>query len=100
MTRKNRLLVGASVLAFALPATANAQDEYLIGVTSAQSGYLAPYDQPAFAGFDEGRLGRLAPGMWADVTVMDRDLEATAPQEIDRARAAVTVVDGAVVWEA
>ncbi|MEM6848868.1 MAG: ABC transporter substrate-binding protein [Pseudomonadota bacterium] len=51
MTRKNRLLVGASVLAFALPATANAQDEYLIGVTSAQSGYLAPYDQPAFAGF-------------------------------------------------
>lgn len=51
MTRTARLLAGTSLLALALPGAALAQDEYLIGVTSAQSGYLAPYDQPAYAGF-------------------------------------------------
>ncbi|MEM9222600.1 MAG: ABC transporter substrate-binding protein [Pseudomonadota bacterium] len=40
------------VFALASLATpALASDEYFIGVTTAQSGYLAPYDQPAYAGF-------------------------------------------------
>ncbi len=42
------LLVSAAVLA--APA-ALAQEEYVIGVAAAQSGGLAPFDQPAFAGF-------------------------------------------------
>jgi branched-chain amino acid transport system substrate-binding protein len=43
------LLAGVSTLALALPAFA--EDDYFIGVISAQSGYLAPYDQPSLAGF-------------------------------------------------
>lgn len=43
------LLAGASTLAFALPTYA--EEDYFIGVLSAQSGYLAPYDQPSLAGF-------------------------------------------------
>ena len=41
------LLTGLG-LALAGPAMA---EDYLIGVMSAQSGYLAPYDQPSYAGF-------------------------------------------------
>ncbi|MEM1314556.1 MAG: amidohydrolase [Pseudomonadota bacterium] len=54
----------------------------------------------AYAGFDEGRLGRLAPGRPADVAVMDRDLEALAPEAIDQARAAVTLLEGQPIHEA
>lgn len=54
----------------------------------------------AYAGFDEHRLGRIAPGLLADVVVMDRDLEATAIEELDKARAAVTICGGQVTWEA
>jgi branched-chain amino acid transport system substrate-binding protein len=48
MTGRASLLIAASAAALATAATA---DEYVIGVMSAQSGYLAPYDQPAYAGF-------------------------------------------------
>lgn len=54
----------------------------------------------AYAGFDEDRLGRLTPGLLADVVVMDRDLEATPPEEIDQARAAITFCGGQVTHEA
>ena len=54
----------------------------------------------AYAGFDEERLGMLKAGMLADVVVMDHDLEAMAPEALDQARAAVTICDGAIVWEA
>lgn len=54
----------------------------------------------AYAGFDEGRLGMLKPGMLADVVVMDHDLEALAAEDIDTARAAVTICAGSVIWEA
>lgn len=54
----------------------------------------------SYAGFDEDRLGRLKPGMLADVVVMDRDLEAVPVAEIDRARAALTICGGQVTWEA
>jgi branched-chain amino acid transport system substrate-binding protein len=43
-----RALLALGVLA---PAAHAQEEEYFIGVTTAQSGYLAPYDQPAFAGF-------------------------------------------------
>jgi branched-chain amino acid transport system substrate-binding protein len=43
-----RLMAGAAVLLIAGAASA---EDYLIGVAAAQSGGLAPFDQPAFAGF-------------------------------------------------
>ncbi|MEM9629002.1 MAG: ABC transporter substrate-binding protein [Pseudomonadota bacterium] len=48
MTSKISLLTAVSLVA--LGGAANAED-YVIGVMSAQSGYLAPYDGPAYAGF-------------------------------------------------
>lgn len=54
----------------------------------------------AWAGFDEARLGRLAPGMLADIVVMDRDLESGPVEELDKARAALTLCGGQVTWEA
>jgi predicted amidohydrolase YtcJ len=54
----------------------------------------------AYAGFDESRLGTLRTGMLADVVIMDKNLEALAPDAVDTARAAVTICDGAVIWEA
>lgn len=50
---RNRTLGGVSlaVIIGLSVGTAAAEEEYFIGVTSAQSGYLAPFDQPALAGF-------------------------------------------------
>lgn len=54
----------------------------------------------AYAGFDEDRLGRLAPGLLADVVVMDRNLEIMPSEELDQARAAMTLCGGTTIWEA
>ena len=48
---KHLTLSTALLTLIAVPAGTTSAEEYLIGVTSAQSGYLAPYDQPAYAGF-------------------------------------------------
>ncbi|MEM7696134.1 MAG: ABC transporter substrate-binding protein [Pseudomonadota bacterium] len=48
MRKTSVLLAAVSAVALAPAAMA---DEYVIGVMSAQSGYLAPYDGPAYAGF-------------------------------------------------
>lgn len=53
----------------------------------------------AYAGFDETRLGKLKPGMQADVVIMDHDLEAMAHDAIGSARAAITICGGEVTWE-
>jgi len=44
-------MLSTTVGAVAVASAANAED-YVIGVMSAQSGYLAPYDGPSFAGFE------------------------------------------------
>ncbi|MCV2865912.1 amidohydrolase [Albidovulum sediminicola] len=54
----------------------------------------------AYAAFDETRLGRLKPGMQADIVVMDHDLEALEVNEIGKTRAALTLCAGAITWEA
>jgi predicted amidohydrolase YtcJ len=54
----------------------------------------------AYATFEEAYRGRFAPGMAGDVTVLDRDPFAVAPEEIWRLQAAATVVDGRVVHRA
>ncbi|WBX84221.1 amidohydrolase [Sphingosinicella microcystinivorans] len=48
----------------------------------------------AFAGFQEDRLGRIAPGYLADITVLDRNLLAAAPDQYLKANVLRTFVDG------
>jgi predicted amidohydrolase YtcJ len=52
----------------------------------------------AYAAFDEARSGRLAPGMVADLVLLDRDLE--RPGALRKAKVAFTVFDGKVVYQA
>ena len=54
----------------------------------------------AYAGLEEHRLGRIAPGLLADIAIMDRDLEAVDIDSIETARAALTISGGRIVWEA
>lgn len=54
----------------------------------------------AWVEFNEARKGRLTPGMMADVAVMSHDLEAMDPQELDKARAQITIAGGRVTYEA
>ena len=54
----------------------------------------------AYAGHEDHRLGTLTPGHLADIVIMDRDLEATSAEDIDQARAALTLCGGQVTWEA
>jgi len=53
----------------------------------------------AYATFDEGKRGTLAPGRWADIVVVDRNLFTMPPDSLDRARVRVTIVGGKVVYE-
>jgi predicted amidohydrolase YtcJ len=48
----------------------------------------------AFAGFQEGRLGSLAPGKLADLVVLDSDIFRIAPERIGKTSVLRTIVDG------
>ena len=50
-------------------------------------------------GIDD-RIGSLQPGKFADVTILDGDLEATAPEQIASLGTWMTILDGEVVWSA
>jgi predicted amidohydrolase YtcJ len=50
----------------------------------------------AYAGFQDDRLGRIAPGFIADLTILDTDLTRCAPEQINRAKVLSTLVDGQV----
>lgn len=52
----------------------------------------------AFAAFEAGIRGSLAPGKLADITVFDRDLRAIPPADILKAEVTHTVVGGKVVF--
>lgn len=52
----------------------------------------------AWVEFNEGRKGQLMPGQMGDVVVMDRDLQACAPDEIHKARAMVTICAGRITY--
>ena len=66
-------------------------------VAEAIRGYTAG---AAFAAHDGGRLGVLAPGRLADLTVADADPFAVAPGDLCRVRTLRTVVAGRTVFEA
>jgi len=53
----------------------------------------------AFATFNEKKWGVLAPGYYADVVVLDRNLFTTPPESLSAARVAVTIVGGKIVYE-
>ncbi|HEX8252987.1 MAG TPA: amidohydrolase [Thermoanaerobaculia bacterium] len=53
----------------------------------------------AWAIFGDHELGRLAPGMLADVVVLNANPFTIAPEELPEVRVELTVVDGAVVYE-
>jgi predicted amidohydrolase YtcJ len=72
-----------------IPAQRIALDEALHAYTS--SG--------AHASFDEHRKGRLAPGLLADLVVLDRDPFAAPPAQIGECRVTCTIVNGEVVHE-
>jgi len=62
---------------------------------------LASYTRDnAWVEFNEHRKGRLAKGMLADVVVMNSDLDALPVEELDTARAAVTICGGRITWQA
>jgi predicted amidohydrolase YtcJ len=53
----------------------------------------------ARAGFQEARLGTIAPGMLADLVLLDRDLTRVRPETIRDAKVMVTMVGGRVVYD-
>src|SRR2546421_5612052 len=52
----------------------------------------------AYATFDEGKRGTLAPGADADVVVLGRNLFTIPPDSLDRARVRYTIAGGSVVY--
>lgn len=54
----------------------------------------------AWVEFNEHRKGTLARGMMADIVVMDADLEQTAPENLGKTRAAVTICEGRITYQA
>ena len=52
----------------------------------------------AWASFDEGRKGRIRPGMLADFVVLERDPFQTAPEELAGVGVLATYVGGTCVY--
>ena len=53
----------------------------------------------AYASFEERIKGSITPGKLADLTVLDRDPRAVAPEELHTLRADLTMIDGRIVHE-
>ena len=53
----------------------------------------------AWAGFDEDRLGTIAPGKLADLAVLDRNPFDVAPADIGRIEVDLTILGGQIVHE-
>lgn len=61
---------------------------------------LAAYTRTAaYASFEEKLKGKIAPGMLADLVVIDRDLTAIPPGDIAEARVLKTIVAGTTVYD-
>lgn len=55
--------------------------------------------ESAYASFDEERKGRIMPGFYADMTVLDRDIFTVAHEEIRGTKVEMTIVGGRVVYQ-
>ena len=54
----------------------------------------------AYASFEEAVKGRIAPGMFADFIIVNRDLEQCSDEDVRDARVLKTFVAGKVVYTA
>jgi len=54
----------------------------------------------AFASFEEGIKGSIAPGKLADMVVLSDDPIKSSPEQIRDIRVEMTIIGGKVVWEA
>jgi predicted amidohydrolase YtcJ len=54
----------------------------------------------AYAEFQEKEKGTIAPGKLADVVILSRDIFKIDPNEIDKVKVVMTIMDGRVVYEA
>lgn len=54
----------------------------------------------AYAGHKDHCLGKLAVGYLADIVILDADIEAIPIDDLDKHGAAITISDGAIIWEA
>lgn len=54
----------------------------------------------AYAGFEEDKMGRLAPGQRADFIIVDRDPMLATPVELREMKVEETWIGGAKVWDA
>lgn len=70
--------------------------EQRISLQAALEGYTTG---PAFAGWMENQLGKLAPGYLADLIVLDQDIFDIPPQEIYRLQPSAVMFDGKWVWQ-
>ncbi|HYD25503.1 MAG TPA: amidohydrolase family protein [Croceibacterium sp.] len=71
--------------------------EETVTIGQALAGYTAV---AAYAGFAEGRFGRLAPGERADFVVLDADPLEASPEDLRRIRVLETWIGGQRVYEA
>ena len=53
----------------------------------------------AWAMFREHEIGKIAPGMLADIAVLSGDLFTIPPEKIENVRVDMTIFDGQVIWE-
>lgn len=67
-----------------------------ISVEEAVKGYTI---NAAFAGGNEDKVGRLSPGMFADLVVLDRDIFDCNPDEIWQIRPLATMIGGEWVYQ-
>lgn len=68
------------------------------GITPAEA--IALYTAgPAFSSFDETLKGVIAPGMLADLAVLDRNPLCLPADEMAGTGVSVTILDGKIVWE-
>jgi predicted amidohydrolase YtcJ len=69
--------------------------EQKIPMTAAIDGYTSG---AAYASFDEGRKGTLAPGMLADIVVLSTDIFSGPPERFLDTKVETTIFDGKVVY--
>ncbi|MFY8194530.1 MAG: amidohydrolase family protein, partial [Novosphingobium sp.] len=54
----------------------------------------------AYAGFAEGKFGRLAPGLRADFVLVDTDPLTASPAQVRATKVIETWIGGGLVWSA
>jgi predicted amidohydrolase YtcJ len=75
--------------------------EYYLAQKLSMGQAIAAYTTgSAFAEFAEKNKGTLAPGMLADLVVLDRDITSVPPERILGTRVLLTMVGGKTVYEA